>query len=592
MAVILNGFLTAAQITNLDEDGNVLDADGEEVTVDTPFDDLGTVPFASYNSINKLYELGIAAGTGDGSNFDPSALVSRGQMAVFVTRALAHTNARPAGISMQTETMGTTGAADHDVTVSVRDENHQPVPDALVDIFTSDSPDEAWDDEGGCVAKHVVGRGPCAVDDDDDATDPDGNTEGATVMLTAEPGTTTVWAWTGEPGDEFDIDEDAYVTTEIDAEKPASQVTVTDDMKENANVLKFGDTVTFTLQVANADDDPVAEADLEIAIEATTEDTSDGDSADDGLLRPDSRTTKSTVKTDAAGRVVLSYSADDPDADEDNQDEITLTVTLPDNLAPSITADDADSSADGIQLIVMWVDDDSVAETLALSQSVNYHETNDDGVRNTVQATLVDQYGDPVKSRKVEFWSSAMDSDSDDDTVEGLGGEDDSPAALRTTSRSGVATKSYSRNLTGSFAETLNAKYVLVGGDCDNRDMDCDGADAADTDIVATAITHNWAERVEANDTPATPEVSSASVLVADTDNNTIIVDSTGPKLLTYKSGDQFRISGSAVTMEKFEKALSIADPDASTARLADTLTANIGDDDDDINTFNIAANN
>ena len=96
MAVILDGFLMAADV-ELDEDN--LGDDGE---VDQPFGDLGAVPFAAYNAINRMYEFGVAKGTGDGSTYSPADTVDRGSMAVFVTRALAHTNARPAGISMQT----------------------------------------------------------------------------------------------------------------------------------------------------------------------------------------------------------------------------------------------------------------------------------------------------------------------------------------------------------------------------------------------------------------------------------------------------------------------------------------------------------
>ena len=579
MATILHGFLAAAQISSLDEDGNVLDAEGEMVTADTPFDDLGTVPFAAYNSINKLYELGIAAGTGDGSSFDPSALVSRGQMAVFVTRALAHTNARPAGISMQTEATGITSDPDHSITVSVRDEDHQPVPDALVDVFTSTSPDEAWDDEGGCVDKHVAGNGPCAIDDDDPATDPDGNTEGATVMLTVEPGTTTVWAWTGEPGDEFDIDEDAYDTAEIDAAKAANGTAVTDDMKDNATRLKFGDTVTYTLQIVNEDGEPVASEGLGATVNALMDDTTVAPNE-----RPDTRTTASVVKTDAAGRIELSYTAEDPDADDDSMgDQITLTLMITATTEDGVFALDVTEATDvdvasGIQVI--WTDADAVASHLSISQAVDYHETNDDGVRNTVQGTLVDQYGDPVKNKKVSFWSGPTQNVDNPVAIHGLGGTQADPAAERTTSRSGVATKSYSRDQTPSYTESIDAEYLPIVG-CDDREATCTESDDGPA-IPADAVSHYWAQSVSG-------DTATGDVLVVDTDNNSIVLDATvdsvaGPKLVTYKSGDQFRISGGAVTMEAFEKELSAV----SDTVAADSVAAVIGDDDDDINSFDI----
>ena len=101
MAVILDGFLTAASV-EVDED----------IEIDEQFTDLGSVSFEAYNSINQLFELGVAAGTG-GDKFSPGNYVNRGQMALFVTRALAHTNARPIGISIQGEASGDTDDEPH-----------------------------------------------------------------------------------------------------------------------------------------------------------------------------------------------------------------------------------------------------------------------------------------------------------------------------------------------------------------------------------------------------------------------------------------------------------------------------------------------
>ena len=89
------------------------------------------------------------------------------------------------------------------------------------------------------------------------------------------------------------------------------------------------------------------------------------------------------MKTDAAGRIEISYTADDPDASDDSKgDQITLTLTLTalttDDGVPTLdlstssltsTATDADygESPGGIQAI--WTDADAVASHLSLSQS-------------------------------------------------------------------------------------------------------------------------------------------------------------------------------------------------------------------------------
>ena len=606
MAVILDAFLMAADVS-LKDDFNVMDDD-----IDMPFSDIDSVPVSAFHAINRLYEFGVATGT-TASTFTPDMLVRRDQMAAFVTRALAHTNARPAGITVQGMTMGDTGD-NHDIAVSVRDMNHQPVPDALVDVISTTKPDEAFNDDGACVSKNVTGD--CTITTGDAATDPDGNTDGLTVLLPEAAGTLTVKVWTGEVGDKFDKDDTSYAVIEIDAALPATAVKVTDNTKKNSKNLKFGDTVTYTLQVVNTDGDPVAEKDVEVTVTAVITDTTDGtgqgaNNADVDMntvltgnqLRSTTSTNSAVHKTDAAGRIQLSYTQDDPDGNVKNRDEVTLTLTVMStpnaDTSKANDHDGGDTGAAGIQVI--WADDDAVASTLTLSQRAMYHETNDDGVSNTLMATLIDQYGDPVRSVKVKVWSTVTNP-TDGDSL-GLGGSADGtagsaadPADRRTTSRKGVATKTYTRVETDAATETLGAQYAVFTGECEDATTACNETDdgASPLTVTAETVMHYWAESAEG-------DVSSNDVLVADKANNTIVLGpTTGPQLLTYKAGDQFTITANAagvegptgaVTMEAFEKALStLADSTADSAA-ADTLSAVIGDDEDDINTFTIVLN-
>ena len=80
------------------------------------------------SAASALYELGVAKGTGMGY-FSPASTVSRGAMAAFITRALAHTTARPEGVTIQSDGPG-------EVVVSVRDANFHPVANAVVDVFS------------------------------------------------------------------------------------------------------------------------------------------------------------------------------------------------------------------------------------------------------------------------------------------------------------------------------------------------------------------------------------------------------------------------------------------------------------------------
>ena len=568
MAVHLAAFLSKALVGPGGVD--IDDLKNGRASGNSPFTDIGEVSVSAHKAIRDIFELGVTTGT-TATTFSPENPVSRAQMAAFITRTLAHTNARPAGVSVQAAADGDTGEANHDLAISVRDADHQPVPDALVDIISTSNPDEAFNDEGACVSNNVTGN--CTLTTGDDATDPDGNTDGVSVALPDAAGTLTVKVWTGEVGDKFDNDSTDYASVEIDAALPATMIKVTDDTTADSNFLKFGDTVTYTLQVVNDDGGEVAEEGLEVTIRSVIEDTT---SAPD---RPDTTTNEATHTTDAAGRIQVSYSADDPDGSTDNQDQVTLTLTLTSltltgNALDISDVNDQDSVAAEIQAI--WSDADSAATTLTLSQRAMYHETNDDGVSNTLMATLVDQYGDPVRSVKVAVWSDA--STKAGDPAAGLGGSAADPADRRTTSRKGVATKTYTRADTSAATEELDAQYIRIVG-CDDSAGTCDETD--DVDIDADAVEHYWAARVH----PATGDSSataSGDVLVADKDNNSIVIESTGPKLVTYKAGDQFTVLSEAVTMEAFEKALS-AD---------DKVTAVIGDDEDDVNTFTITADN
>ncbi len=80
------------------------------------------------SAASALYELGVAKGTGMGY-FSAASTVSRGAMAAFITRALAHTTARPEGVTIQSDGPG-------EVVVSVRDANFHPVANAVVDVFS------------------------------------------------------------------------------------------------------------------------------------------------------------------------------------------------------------------------------------------------------------------------------------------------------------------------------------------------------------------------------------------------------------------------------------------------------------------------
>ena len=270
------------------------------------------------------------------------------------------------------------------------------------------------------------------------------------------------------------------------------------DKASNARFLEMGDTASFSLQVVDTDDEPVAIEGLVLVVNVVE------------MRNSRMQDVTDEYTTDAHGRVEVSFTHDDPRAGDDRQgDQASVRVRVTDVLDadgedyPRIdpTRDTAPSD-----VTVDWSDRDSLPWDLSISQSVAYHEASDEGsgVRQTVRASLVDQYGDAVSGAKIRFWSNANNADmegSGDDAEpttwnNGLGGLDryefsanqseieadndidtgdvmttDGDADVmaipdvhnyadeRTTNRRGVATKSYSRDAEEAYVETIRAAF-------------------------------------------------------------------------------------------------------------------------------------
>ena len=208
---------------------------------------------------SALYELGVTKGASAAAvqnkyrppldtNYEPHGTVNRGEMAEFITRALAHTSARPEGVTAQFDDISS------NVVVSMRDGDFQPVPGEVVDVIRipTSSEDAAFKGNGECsvdvdIVMAGTGEHGCEIDGADPITGGDGD---ARVSFDGvDPGGTTVWAWTGEEGDELDDDTVKYrleVTT--DPPRPADRVRIT---ASHPGVKKahLGGSVLYTVQL-------------------------------------------------------------------------------------------------------------------------------------------------------------------------------------------------------------------------------------------------------------------------------------------------------------------------------------------------------
>ena len=534
---------------------------GENADVDpddTQFTDLRQVSRTAYDAIRRLFEVGVTTGTGDGTTFSPDDDVNRGQMALFITRMLDHTNARPAGLSIQSDVASTDSDSTIRVNVSLRSDEHEPMEDAILDIFKTSAPEDAFNDDGTCDTgtdgvDPEGGTNACSIDSGDEITDPDGNLD---IDVSGDVGSVKLWAWTGKIGDTYDDDTTDNVTLEVSFTKPATRVKVTDDMTMHADALRFGDSITFTFQVVDEDENAVGMKNVKITVDSVESDgspvTDDADppvttnpdaNNDDATAAPAGveafRTLDKVYSTDADGQVQITFSIDDPrpkSADRNDLGTLDLDVTVADlgtagdNVLDKTTLKVLTGTTPETDTVVEWRDTDAAPTNLVLGLAQNYHKASDegDGARNTVTATLVDQYGDPISRAKVRFWSDAVDADNS-----GLEGDADGvgPKA-RSTNRNGVATQSYSRDAAGADNEVILAEYVR--GDCNDSLGTCDETDDiasadADPDTAGVqGITHYWA-------IAPTATVTGATIFVKDTDNNTLVLSDGGTAtIVTY----------------------------------------------------------
>lgn len=528
---------------------------------DRVFTDIENLPHDPYDAIRLIYELGVTKGT-TATTYGPDDPVTRAQMALFVSRMLAHTNARPAGITMQVEDTSVTAGDTVDIVVSLRDENHEPMLDTSVDLFYVATGDEGFLSSGRCGSKAILEAGfnRCIIDAADEVTDGDGN-----LFYTMEiPESLTVYAWTGDRNDRFDIDSTVHATLDITASKNPDGFLITDDMPEGAERLPFGATVTFTFQVVDEDDNPVPVEDAEIRIR--TEEWNDG-------RRGPDRTR--TYTTDSSGKVQLTFRLTDPDPDRnDPHGEYNLEVLRYDytRLVDKSTVK-INTPANRLR----WSDDDAEPRTLLLEQrSVYSRATASGSAHNRVTGTLLDQYGNPVRGKRVHFVSgdpNGLYSKLNDDNTQNL--DEARNAHRKTTSRRGVATVNYTRNSTASGIETIDA-FV----------KDC-------TSCTATAK-HYWV-----NGTPRNLVEVGVIVRHYDVDAETLVLEVTnsgvnpGLYAITFDPFDHFfdDATGTAVPIgyEAFKEALAEHLADGTLALGNVTIDVNIiSSDDDDVNRFTL----
>ena len=542
------------------------------------------------SAASALYELGVAKGTGMGY-FSPAASVSRAEMAAFITRALAHTTARPSGVSIQSHGPG-------EVTISVRDANFHPLANAPLDIFSAraDQVDEAFSEDGSCYTPRLTREdgdmmGVCKID----ALDPITNLSGdhtASITVNVKAGGTTVWAWTGEHDDEVEDGGEGLASINLTETAPltADAAKVTTDLGENVARAAFGSTVTVTIQLidttaGNGDAGPTAGNTSYTVIERRETDTNE---ATDGTADPvtaGAQVTTRTLTVDASGKVTFTITADDPDATDRNNpdgdttvdpvvpnriDRVRVTISVAPaaaNAGPALNADLSSTAADGTQTIT-FSDAASVVSNATVEGRADYLMAPTSGsASNVVTVTVVDQYGHPMRNQMVRLSSTHAPTGADPANASTF------PVARRTDS-SGSVRIGYTR-VGGASVETVVAH------------------NAADTNADGTAVDLVAGNRIPADTTDGgqasvywvaaltAATLDAGAALVADAEANTLIIanTTTGPQLVRYDDNDQFIVNDAnatptpltnvPITMAAFEQYLAADSSNNDTVAVA-----------------------
>ena len=548
MALLIARLLAAATATVGTAADGTFTVGGK--AADDFFADVRSGPYnrVTDSATSVLYETGVAMGTGM-NMFSPAATVSRGAMAAFITRALAHTSARPSGLTVQSKTPG-------EVLVSVRDANFAPVPNAPVDIFSidTDKAAAAFNEDGTCgklvaAVGNTSATGKCAIDALDDATKPSGDLT-AKLTAVAKSGT-TVWAWTGDEGDKVEDGAEGIASINL-TEMPLAVATgakATNDLPAGATRAVFGSTVTVTIQLIGAGDANAAPIDasgnsIDAKYNVTIRRENDLNQATDAA-NPSAVTSGTTVTTvqvavDASGMGTFTITANDPDPSDSNNadgtgaatnkiDRTRVTYTI-------VTASGGQNVASGSGDTATFTFSDAKATVTSgsVETATKYKLVPTSGsASNVATATVRDQFGNPMRGHAVVM----------------SGATGSTFPTPRTTDSTGKARIGYSHSGTTGVAETLIARSST--GDTTPQDDPAIGGEDPDVDGNAAAVFY-WVAAVASDADGATGTVN-----VADIEQKTLIVDTT---LVRYDSNDQFEAGASgsivAVTMEAFEEAL------------------------------------
>jgi len=444
--------------------------------------DGGSVTFEGHTAAVSLYNLGVPGHAKTVTTFGPATNMTRGEMATWLNNALDHTNARPAGLSLQftIRATGDWGNSGPTASVSYRDAAFAPVAGQVVDMFSwansTTAGNTQFSADGTCnlnTNTAIVGSSltKCTIDVGDPSTTAAGNIAvGALAASVAAGKTTSFHAWTAAAATKYDNDIHAglgdtatvnqsnvalpvNITISCDVNSKSGVSTSSNALAHVANV-HHGDTVTITGQLTTA---PASNVSTPVAMPSSPV------TVTHTIYSPNSDTlvasaTTSTIYTDATGAASYSFTQADPNvlgttATTDDVIHSVLMKSKGDLFAEAIPATSVatgpchSGTPDSVPMVFDFQDTvtDAALKSTMTTNTTGYKAAASAlaPVSRTATIAVTDKFGDAITGGNVVFHGGA------------------NPVAIKNTAASGNDLVSTSRMT--AFGYAANSAICFTG---------------------------------------------------------------------------------------------------------------------------------
>ena len=411
-------------------DGATVNVDGDGGTYN--YTDIDTaVTVEGKDAIVELWNLGVHDGL-LATTYNPNSDMTRAAMATFLTAALNHTNARPAGLVMQTDKATAQGSWTAVSSVSHRSAAFAPIVGTPVDIMvwspTGGEGDAAFLATGLCDDAITAGSlTACYIDTGELVTNDKGNV--APTLVTSAPvslATTSevYYAWSAAAGTTYDndlhgegvrADDDLHSSVTVTASAAASETRCIMATPAHAAVstaqhtAKYGSTLTINCQVKDgtgAAPGNVALAGRVLTMTVSRAFTTDSLGTQDGDVVLATSTVATTDATGAASFTIVGPTDPNPLDTDNHIDTIVITCADACNHGTATTGLPTFMTDGGLTLThtQTYVDTTAdAAKTVLTSSASTGLIAATAGITRLVTATVYDQYGDTVAGETVTF---------------------------------------------------------------------------------------------------------------------------------------------------------------------------------------------